>query len=217
MNQPLLSALRFLGDAAKTMIIASAMLLISLAIFLSSPSVAVSSLIHRINGNIVTGMLVLAAVLTLTSLILILVSIYSMLIHSAYYFAAYKRELGIVSNYIKWGFIIGLVLVVAGLFSYVLGFIIGNPWAIGAGLPLTLLGTFILWLGGAGLSVLCFKLYEDFKSVTMLIAGIAFLIMGAISLVSWVLIHIETRGLIHRIGGEAPGTVALTPPPPPPT
>lgn len=201
MSQPLVNALRFLKDAAKTMVIASALILISLAMFIASPWMMISAFLRYTDGNIIMGWLIFAAILALLSLILIFISIYGMLIHSAYYFATYKKELRIVRDYIKWGFIMGLVLAVVGFLLYGFGFIM-SPLAVGIGLPLLVIGIFMLWLGGIGLSVLCFRLYEEFKSVSMLVAGIFFLIMGAISLISWVLIHIETRGLMVKVRGK---------------
>ncbi|MDW8034527.1 MAG: hypothetical protein RMI79_06330 [Nitrososphaerota archaeon] len=214
MNQSLLDALRLLGDAAKVMIIATTLLLISFSMVLVIPSTAVSAFLrYREAESIVRGYAVLAIILALSSLILIFTSIYGIFMNSMNYFANYKNELSIVKSYIQWGFIGGLLLAILGTIFYVLGFI-ASPPATAAGLPLFIIGILMLWLGGIGLSVLCLKLYEEFKSILMLIAGVFFLIMGASSLISWVLVHIETKSLIAKFAGPSATTVIVPPPPP---
>ncbi|MEM3145612.1 MAG: hypothetical protein QW332_06475 [Thermoproteota archaeon] len=215
MSQPLIDALKLFGDAAKMMIIATALILVSISIVLSIPFTTISALLRFYDDirDALIGYFILIAILTLSSLILIFVSIYGMLIGSARHFANYKSELSIVKNHIQWGFIGGLILAILGALLYLLGFI-ANPLATSVGLPLLIIGMFMLWLGGIGLSVLCFKLYEEFKSISILMSGIFFIVMGALSLISWILIHIETRSLIAKITG-AGGTAVIMPPPPP--
>ncbi|MEM2275871.1 MAG: hypothetical protein QXN75_04595 [Thermoproteota archaeon] len=52
MNQSLLDALKLFGDAAKMMIIATTLILISLSMILALPSIAVSALLrfHDVGG-----------------------------------------------------------------------------------------------------------------------------------------------------------------------
>lgn len=136
-----------------------------------------------------------------------------MLIQSVHHFAIYKNELLIVKKYIQSGFIGGLILAILGSILYVFGFFFTRSLAVAIGFPLFITGIFLLWLGGIGLSVLCFKLYEEFKSTLILISGVFFTIMGTLSLISWTLIHIETRSLIAKVTGPS-STVVVTPPPP---
>lgn len=145
MNQPLFDALKLFGDSAKIMIIATTLLLISLSMILTLPSMMVSALLRFYNiEGIATGYIILAAILALSSLLLIFVSIYGMLVNSVYHFASYRSDLSVIKNYIQLSFIGGLILAILGILLYGLGFFI-SPLATGAGLPLFTIGLFMLW------------------------------------------------------------------------
>ncbi|MGQ9478903.1 MAG: DUF973 family protein [Thermoproteota archaeon] len=214
-STPLLEALGLLRDAAKTMIISAAFALIAISMIISLPSAITSILVqNRGFGLGIIAWIILAAIFLIVSVILIFTSIHR-LIASVNYFSAYKGELTSVKNYVIWGFMGGPILMVIGTIVIVVS-IFTMSTAVVAGFTIILIGVFLLWLGGIGLSALCFKLYEEFKSVLMVVSGIFFLLMSALSLISWVLIHIENDALMRRIAG-APvgpsGTVTLPPPP----
>lgn len=197
-SQSLINGLTKLKDASSRMIIATALVGISLTLFLMSiiPILVSAPTGLRTSFSSLFTLFglapILAFILLISGAILALTAVYGKLIPSSKDLSNYDPELASAAMLIKIGYAWGFILAIVGVLTL----------AIVVGIVLIILALIFLIVGAIGLIIMLFKLNSSLKETMFIIAGVLFIIgmfLPIVDFIGWILVYVGANSILIRL------------------
>ncbi len=224
----LYSGLEKLNRASLLMLVATAVVVIGMALAAASVYAIMSAVIPQVSPHITSPMgpgaeevvreqvravlgslrlpiaAILAVMLVMTAgLVIALIGIFGKLVPAAEDFVRYDPGFSTASTLIKVGLVVGVVLAIVGALTAF----------IGIGVLLLIVAWVLILIGVIGIAVLCFKINDKLKSTIMVVAGVLFIIsivlsfipfLSVLAVIAWILVYAETRSLMKIVEKSLP-------------
>jgi len=195
-NEYLIEGLRDLKDASLYLLISSL-----IAVFGVFPLI----------GALFTGLTGFAAalitltvfiVIILVAVVLSIIAVYVKLLSSVRLLKEYDPgRYSSASTLIRIGYVWGLMLALIGLVTAIL--VIVSPIFIFIGLGVTIVGAILLLIGFIGLIILSFKLHDEFRKDSFLVAAILFIVSiflsGLLTFIAWIFMYLGAKDSLNEL------------------